>query len=56
VATRHLEGSDRETYFLGLAYGFGGRYNAAIGRLQKISQKSDFYSESLQLIQRWSKQ
>ncbi|MCI0690849.1 zf-HC2 domain-containing protein [candidate division KSB1 bacterium] len=56
VTAHHLEGSDREAYFLGLAYGFAGQNDAAITQLKKINRASDFYNDSVKLIQRWSKQ
>lgn len=55
VTTRYLEGSDRESYFLGLAYGFGGRKSAAVAQLRKIKAESQFYDDSAQLIRQWSK-
>ena len=46
---------DRDTYFLGVAYGFGGKPDAAITALEKINIESSFYNNSNNLIQQWSK-
>lgn len=54
VAARHFEGSDREIYFLGLAYGFGGRIDLAMAQLQKITPESGFYQNALKLIEKWA--
>jgi hypothetical protein len=55
VAVRNLESSDRESYFLGLAYGFGGRRDLAVAQLRKIAPVSRFYEDSAKLINEWSK-
>lgn len=52
---REFPGSDREIYFLGLAYGFGGRADSAVAQLRKINAESRYYNESVQLIRQWSK-
>lgn len=54
VTVRHLEGSDREAYFLGLVYGFSGRRDAGVIQLMKIESSSRFYQESTGLIHKWS--
>lgn len=54
VLSNNLEGSDREAYFLGLAYGFGGKQDSAIVRLQQIQPGSRFYENSDKLIHEWS--
>ncbi len=46
---------DREIYFLGLAYGFEGQYGNAIEQLQMIKAESQFYDNSVDLIEKWSK-
>lgn len=56
VTVRHLESSDRESYFLGLAYGFGGRRDLAVAQLRKIESGSQFYEDTGKLIREWSKQ
>lgn len=54
VTVRHLENSDRETYFLGLAYGFGDQHDSAIVQLHQIKPESRFYDDSVKLIHEWS--
>jgi len=56
ATARHLEGSDRESYFLGLAYGFGGRQDLAVSELRRIAPTSSFYKESIDLIHKWFKE
>jgi len=56
AAAHHLEESDRESYFLGLAYGFAGRRQPAVEQFKKLSQESDYYKEVDKLIQEWSKE
>jgi hypothetical protein len=56
AVARQLEASDRESYFLGLAYGFAGRRQPAVEQLKKLSQESDYYKEANKLIQEWSKE
>ncbi len=47
-------GSDRETYFLGLAYGFNGQKGQAASELKKIRSNSSFHQQSLVRIKEWS--
>lgn len=47
--------NDRETFFLGLAYGFADRKTEAVARLQKIPETSSFYDQSVERINAWSK-
>lgn len=54
VNANHLVGSDRETYFLGLAYGFGGYKDSAVTQFRRIPPGSRFYNESVNLIHKWS--
>lgn len=54
VRSNDLERSDRETYFLGLAYGFGGNQDSAIARLHQIQPRSRFYEDSDKLTHEWS--
>lgn len=46
---------DRETFFLGLAYGFADRKTEAVRLLEKIPQTSSFYDQSVERINAWSK-
>ena len=55
VTVHRLQTYDRESYFLGLAYGFGGYKDSAIARLGKIKRESQFYNDSNKLIGLWSK-
>jgi hypothetical protein len=55
VRERRLENSDRETYFLGLAYGLGGRQDSAVAQLEQIESGSRFYKDSVKLIHKWSR-
>jgi hypothetical protein len=55
VTARHLEGGDREIYFLGLAYGFAGRRNSGVAQLRRINTESQFYNNSIDLIHQWAK-
>jgi hypothetical protein len=51
-----MSGSDRETYFLGLAYGFAGRRAEAVAQLNKIPSNSIYYKHDvIRLINEWSK-
>lgn len=54
VRSNNLEGSDREAYFLGLAYGFGGQQDSAIVQLHQIKPGNRFYKDSVELINKWS--
>jgi len=56
VAKNHLQGNERENYFLGLAYGFSGRRTEAIESLRKINDRSKFHDSGNQFIKEWSKQ
>jgi len=51
-----LDNPDRETYFLGLAYGMGGGIDSALVKLRKIKPESDFFKDGTRLIQELSKQ
>jgi hypothetical protein len=53
--TQQVEDNDREIYFLGLAYGFGGQPDSAVARLRQIKPESDFYNDSSILAKAWSK-
>ena len=48
-------GNDRETFFLGLAYGFAGRHAEAVAQLTKIEMNSIYYKQIAKLIGEWSK-
>ena len=50
-----VEENDRETYFLGLAYGFGGKLDSARVRLNRINSNSPFYQKSVPLLKAWAK-
>ncbi|MCI0614876.1 zf-HC2 domain-containing protein [bacterium] len=54
VNVNQIEGSDRESYFLGLAYGFAGHKDSALIQLRRIQPGSHFYNESSDLIHKWS--
>ena len=49
------EENDRETYFLGLAYGFGGKLDSARVWLKRIDSNSSFYQKSAPLLKAWAK-
>jgi hypothetical protein len=57
VLAHHLQrnDNDRETYFLGLAYGLASQPDSAVSRLRKIEPGSRFYTDSQKLIKKWSK-
>lgn len=46
---------DRETYFLGLAYGFGGQPDMAVAELKKTTPTSSYYQDCERLVKQWSK-
>ena len=50
-----LDDANRENYFLGLAYGFGGQNEQAIEYLRMVQPKSAHYENSTKLIESWSK-
>jgi len=52
---QQMAGNDREIFFLGLAYGFAERYQAAVAQLNKIPSHSIYYQEAGKLINKWSK-
>ncbi len=52
VQLDNLKGGDRENYFLGLAYWLEGKKDLASMKLKNISPNSDFYEESVKLIQK----
>ena len=49
------EENEREAYFLGLAYGFGGKLDSARVWLNRINSNSSFYQKSAPLIKAWAK-
>jgi hypothetical protein len=51
---QQLSGIDRETFFLGLAYGFSGRYAEAVDQLNKIPVNSIYYNDVPKLVREWS--
>lgn len=46
-------GKDRETFFLGLAYGFAGRRAEAVDQLKKIPASSSYYEQTAKPIAEW---
>ncbi|MFX0139465.1 MAG: hypothetical protein ACFFDN_37840, partial [Candidatus Hodarchaeota archaeon] len=52
VQLDNLKGGDRESYFLGLAYWLEGKKDLAVVRLEKVNPNSEFYEESVKLIQK----
>lgn len=55
VEQNDLDDANRENYFLGLAYGFGGQNDQAIEYLRMVQPKSAHYENSTKLIESWSK-
>ncbi len=54
VAASHgLNGHDRDSYFLGQAYGFAGHREAALVELYNVKPESEFYQAAARLIQQW---
>jgi len=54
VAASHgLNGHDRDSYFLGQAYGFAGHREAALVELYNVRPESKFYHAAERLIQQW---
>lgn len=51
LATRDL---DKNRYFLGLAYGFAGKQEAAVEQLKQIPGDSQFHEKSSTLLEKWS--
>ncbi len=47
--------SEREAFFLGLAYGFAEQKDKALAVLRKIPSTSFFYQQSIERINEWSK-
>ncbi len=56
VQARRMPNSDRETFFLGQAYGFSGQYDEAMIELQKIDTNSSFYRYSKKFREKWFNQ
>lgn len=55
VEQNGLDDANRENYFLGLAYGFGGQNEQAIEYLRMVQPESVHYENSTKLIESWSK-
>lgn len=53
VRVHNLNDADREAFFLGMAFGFGGNKFSAIAKLKEIPRESRFFEESVRLIQEW---
>ncbi len=52
--TNSLMKIDRDTYFLGLAYGFGGQKDFGILQFTEIEVESNFFKKSSVLSEKWS--
>jgi len=55
VQAQRMSANDRETFFLGLAYGFAERRAEAVAQLNKIAANSIYYKAIAKLIGEWSK-
>ena len=56
LALNHnLQLLDRDSYFLGMAYGFGGQREMAIEEFKRIAVESLYFEDSQKLIKQWSK-
>lgn len=47
--------SDKESFFLGLAFGFSGHFDKATSKLGLIRTESPFYRDSRYFIEKWSR-
>lgn len=56
AAANGLAQLDRDTYFLGLAYGFGGQRENAVSQLQQIERGNHRFEEAVKLIEEWSEE
>jgi hypothetical protein len=50
---QRMSANDRETFFLGLAYGFAGRHAEAVAQLNKIPANSSYYEKIAKPIAKW---
>ena len=46
--------NDRETYYIGMALGIGGKKEKALEKLTELTTKSIFHEEANELIKKWA--